>query len=44
MASRLVLAALAGCQHAALSDRQARRHATPDSGLNNLGFRCVRDL
>jgi sulfatase modifying factor 1 len=22
----------------------ARSHATPDSGLNNLGFRCVRDL
>ena len=21
----------------------ARSHATPDSGLNNLGFRCVRD-
>jgi formylglycine-generating enzyme required for sulfatase activity len=21
-----------------------RSHATPDSGLNNLGFRCVRDL
>jgi formylglycine-generating enzyme required for sulfatase activity len=22
----------------------ARSHATPDSGLNNLGFRCVRDV
>ena len=22
----------------------ARSHATPDTGLNNLGFRCVRDL
>jgi formylglycine-generating enzyme required for sulfatase activity len=21
----------------------SRSHATPDSGLNNLGFRCVRD-
>jgi formylglycine-generating enzyme required for sulfatase activity len=21
----------------------ARSHATPDSGMNNLGFRCVRD-
>ena len=21
----------------------ARSHATPDSGLNNLGFRCVKD-
>ncbi|MGH8247663.1 MAG: formylglycine-generating enzyme family protein, partial [Gammaproteobacteria bacterium] len=22
----------------------ARNHSTPDTGLNNLGFRCVRDL
>jgi formylglycine-generating enzyme len=22
----------------------ARSHATPDTGLNNLGFRCVRDI
>jgi formylglycine-generating enzyme required for sulfatase activity len=22
----------------------ARSHATPDSGMNNLGFRCVKDL
>lgn len=22
----------------------ARSHATPDSGLNNLGFRCVKDI
>jgi formylglycine-generating enzyme required for sulfatase activity len=21
----------------------ARMHSTPDSGLNNVGFRCVRD-
>jgi hypothetical protein len=21
----------------------ARSHATPDSGMNNLGFRCARD-
>ncbi|HEV8592163.1 MAG TPA: SUMF1/EgtB/PvdO family nonheme iron enzyme, partial [Pyrinomonadaceae bacterium] len=22
----------------------ARSHATPETGLNNLGFRCVRDI